>query len=352
MRQFHPILLMCCVMITFQSCKKEDKTRKIQPIAVKTLILGSSDSNISNTSYAATGRIEADKSVALSFQVSGTIEQFPVSMGDFVQKGSLIAKIDATAYQKQYEARKAQAEMAKDNYNRVEEVYNKGSIAEVKMVEARSNYKQAEAAAQASYQNVKFSRITAPFTGYIGQKMMETGDLASPGRPIVSFFDIDKLKAIIPIPDDQVNQFQTGDKAIVKIEVLDAEYEGEITEISVQSDYNTPSYTAKITINNDDKKIKPGMACTVTLPETENASGATANTFVVPVETVSVTEQNENFVYVVNDQNKAERRIVKTGKLYNNGIAITEGLQKGDQLITSGYHKLTQDTPLKITNKQ
>ena len=146
MRQFHPLLLTCFAMLSFQSCKNEDKNREIQPIAVKTLTLGSPDSN-TDASYAATGRIAADKSLRLSFQVGGVIEQFPVNMGDFVQKGSLIARIDATAYQKQYEARKAQAELAKDNYNRIEEVYNKGSIAEIKMIEARSNYKQAEAAA-------------------------------------------------------------------------------------------------------------------------------------------------------------------------------------------------------------
>lgn len=350
MRQFYPFLLICFAILTVQSCKNEDKTRKTPRIAVKTLTLGSSNSN-TPTSYTATGRIEADKSVRLSFQVGGVIEQFPVNMGDFIQKGSLIARIDATAYQKQYEARKAQAELAKDNYNRIEEVYNKGSIAEVKMIEARSNYKQANAAAQASYQNVKFSRITAPFTGYVGQKMMETGDLASPGHPIVDFFDIDKLKAIIPISDDQVNRYKIGDTALVKIEVLDKDYEGKITEISIQSDYNTPSYTAKITIRNDDKKIKPGMACRVILAESEHASKATSPRFIIPIETVSVTDTNENFVYVVNSENKAERRFVKTGSLYNNGIAITEGLQKGDQLITSGYHKLTQGTPVSITNK-
>ncbi len=148
MRKFHFILLCCLATLLFQSCKKEEKEREIQPIEVKTVMVGKTSSENSGVHFSATGRIAADKSVKLSFQVSGTIEQFPVSMGDFVQKGSLIAKIDGTAYQKQYEARRAQAEMAEDNYNRVAEVYSKGSIAEVKMVEARSNYKQAEAAAK------------------------------------------------------------------------------------------------------------------------------------------------------------------------------------------------------------
>ena len=58
-----------------------------------------------------------------------------------------------------------------------------------------------------------------------------------------------------------------------------------------------------------------------------------------------------HFVYVVNSQNKAERRLVKTGSLYNNGIGITAGLQQGDKLIISGYHKLTEGTPVRISNK-
>ena len=64
-----------------------------------------------------------------------------------------------------------------------------------------------------------------------------------------------------------------------------------------------------------------------------------------------MTEEGQNFVYLVNSQNRAERRMVKTGALYNNDISITQGLQKGDRVITSGYHKLTENTPVTVTNE-
>jgi|TARA_R110000744_G_scaffold221454_7_gene340448 membrane fusion protein (multidrug efflux system) len=351
MRPLYPIILTCTIMALLQSCKTEHKEHEVQPIEVRTLVLGSQPSKDTENTFSATGRMAADKSVKPSFQVSGTIEQFPVSMGDFVKEGSLIARITATTYKKQYETRKAQAEMAQDTYARVQEVYEKGSIAEVRMVEARSNYKQARADAEASYQNVKHTMITAPFDGYVGKKMMEAGDLASPGQPIVQFFDIDRLKAIIPIPDEDVNQYKTGDRAIVKVDVLDKEYEGEITEISIQADTSNPSYTAKISIPNPEREVKPGMACTVSIPEEQKTAQGGLAAIIIPVETVSVTEEGQNFVYLVNSQNRAERRMVKTGALYNNDISITQGLQKGDRVITSGYHKLTENTPVTVTNE-
>ena len=68
------------------------------------------------------------------------------------------------------------------------------------MIEARSNYNQANAAANATFQNVKHSKLYAPFSGYIGAKIMEPGDLASPGRPVFQLLDINNVKAAIPIP--------------------------------------------------------------------------------------------------------------------------------------------------------
>ena len=93
------------------------------------------------------------------------------------------------------------------------------------------------------------------------------------------------------------------------------------------------------------------MTCSVSILEKLEAKEESSATIIVPVETVSVTDGNENFVYIVNNQNKAKRRIVKTGKLTDEGIAITEGLKNGEQLITSGYHKLTENTPVNIVNK-
>ena len=90
------------------------------------------------------------------------------------------------------------------------------------------------------------------------------------------------------------------------------------------------------------------MSCKVFLPN-NTKENSNISAFAVPVESVSVTEEGRNFVYVVDTtENKAKKRFVETGKLYNNEIAITSGLDLGDKLIVSGYHKLTHNTSVKI----
>ncbi|MBL3658431.1 efflux RND transporter periplasmic adaptor subunit [Fulvivirga sediminis] len=340
----------CLLLATFAltSCDKKEESKKADPIIVKTLTVGE-QGTFTPHELSYSGAISANKSVNITFQVPGTIEEITVSMGDFIHKNDLIARIESTTYQNQYEARKAQAELAKENFERINEVYKKGSIAEIKMIEARSNYKQAESAATAAYQNVKHTKVYAPFSGYVGAKIMEAGDLASPGMPVIQLLDIDMVKAMVTLPDQEVNQYHSGDSARVTIDALgDQSFTGIISEVSVQSDRANPVYTAQIKIQNKDHNIKPGMACEVNLFKNDN-NKSEKKTLVIPISSVSVTDDNKNFVYIINTKDStAHRKYVTTGELYDNGIAIKEGLQPGDQLVTSGYHKLTDKTPVKV----
>ncbi len=346
MRNICPTLFAILALLAI-SCGEEEKSVAIQPIAVKTITIGEHANSLNTKNTGFTGKIIASKTVNLSFQIGGTIEVINAEMGDFVQKGELLAQVDATAYREQYEARKAQADLAKENYERINEVYQKGSIAEIKMIEARSNYNQAKAAANAAFQNVKHSKLYAPFSGYIGAKIMESGDLASPGRPVFQLLDINTVKAAIPVPDAEVNQLKKGDSAKVKIDALGEDFVfGKVAEISIQSNQQNPVYIAQILLKNPERSIKPGMSCTALIDFNQNQKSDDSE-IILPIEVVSVTEENEYFVFVA-ENGKAKRKQVSTGKLYSNGIAITSGLKASDQVITSGYHKLTDNTPITI----
>jgi len=346
MLNIRPALLVILSVLAI-SCGEEKKSVPIKPIVVKTIEIGNQMEYQNNQNVGFTGKIIANKTVNLSFQIGGTIEVLNAEMGDFVQKGALLAQVDATAYKEEYEARKAQADLAKENYERIKEVYQKGSIAEIKMIEARSNYNQANAAANATFQNVKHSKLYAPFSGYIGAKIMEPGDLASPGRPVFQLLDINNVKAAIPIPDGEINQLKKGDSAKVKIDALgDRFFFGKVAEISIQSNQQNPVYIAQILLENPERSIKPGMSCSAFIDFKESDTSETSD-IILPVNVVSVTEKNQYFVFVA-ENGKAKRKLVTTGKLYSNGIAITSGLSASDQVITSGYHKLTDNTPIKM----
>ncbi len=328
------------------SCGEKKTEKSITPIAVKVLNI-TQNNGVDGRSEKFPGIIKPIKTSNISFQVAGDITNLPVSLGDYVKKGQLIAAIDPSLYQAQFNANKAQVNLAKENFERINNVFQKGSIAEIRMLEAKSNYEQAQSALNAASKNLNHTNLTAPFNGYISHKFMESGHVASPGMPVVELIDLSNVQAIISLSDQEVNHYKTGSEASIYVPTLNQTFSGTLTEIAVQSESRTPVYTAKITVNNPDFLLKPGMTCTNVIENTANK--ATTQNFKLPVDVVSLTNEGQNFVYVVNTKNnKAQRKIVEIGKLYNDGIEIKSGLTKGDKVIISGYHKLTNNTPVKI----
>lgn len=352
-----------CLASTFSGCHNEDKSKAVAPVRVTVLTVGGDKSSGSAISYS--GTIIASKTIDLSFQVSGTVMSIPVETGQFVKKGQLIVQIDETVYRNQYNAQLAQANLAKENYQRIAEVFKKGSIAEIKMIEARANFGQASSAAKATYQNILHTRLYASQSGYIGDKKIEAGATAGPGVPIVQLLDISPVKVNVAIPESEINNFKKGDKANVTVQALqNKQIAGVVDEVAVISAQGIPTYTVKVSLPNQGNQLKPGMVCTILFNEKlgtkgdstqaraiENAGteGSAEGSIVIPVQSVQIDENNRNFVFVCNAQgSKAVRRDIVTGDLFNNGVSVVSGLHKGEQLIISGYHKLTNDTPIQI----
>lgn len=331
------------------SCREEKTVKKIDPITVEILSIGAEHKK-ANKAESFPGIIKPLKSTNLSFQVSGDIIKLAVNLGDFVKRGQVIASIDSSIYKEQYEASKAQVNLAKENYTRIYDVYKKGSIAEIRMIEAKSNFEQAQSAANAAYKNLGHTVIKAPFSGYVGDKLMEAGDVVSSGKAVVELIDISKVQAIISLSDQEVNNYKIGDKASVFIPVLEKEFLGVLTEIAVQSGKQNPVYSAKITIDNPEIVLKPGMTCLNYIERTSISEKIIESNFIkLPVDVVSITDEGENFVYIIDEQNNtAVRRMVEIGKIYDDGLAIKKGLNNGDKVIISGYHKLTSNTPVNI----
>ncbi|QES89244.1 efflux RND transporter periplasmic adaptor subunit [Rhizosphaericola mali] len=341
-------------VLLFSACKsKEDKTPTLAqtPINVNVMTIGNSfSSDSSGTQYSST--VDANKTINLSFQVSGTVLRIPVEVGQYVQKGQFLAEVDPTAYRSQYEAQMAQVRLAKENYDRVLTVFNKGSIAEIKMLNAKSEYEQAKNSANATYQNIVHTKLFAPQSGYIGDKQIEVGATAGPGVPIVSLFDLGKVSIHVPVPEAEVNNYKNGDKATVTIGALQNKtFDGVVSKIAVVSSQSAPVYTVQVDVVNSSKELKPGMSCNVTFHTIKRNASASNTKVTIPQEALQIDESGKDFVYVTNsDQKNAVRKYVTIGELTSNGITILSGLNDGDNVIISGFHKITDSSKINVVH--
>lgn len=341
--------MMAAIWISGCSGKKEQKNGP-DTLAVNVFNL-SADSMSTGDRIIYDGTLEAEKTIDLSFQVSGTILSFPVLTGDYVKKGQLVGAVDETVYRNQYNAQLAQAKLAEENYTRINDVFKKGSISEIKMLEAKSNYEQATSAARATYQNIAHTHLYAPVSGYIGEKKAEAGAVANPGQSVLQLLDTRSVKVLVAVPESEINHYKAGTPATVKIDALGNQpLQGKVSEVGVLALNGSANYNLKISLANNDMKLRPGMLCKVIFNKTAGiVSSSNIKEVIVPVQAVQVDDKGTNFLFIMNAQNKAVRKDVITGQLYSNGIAIQSGLAGNEQVITSGYQKLADQTPVIVS---
>ena len=319
-------LALAAVMLTACGTKDEGrdagrKAVKVETTQVKTTAAART------TSYS--GTVEEENGSLLSFAVAGTVSRVLVNEGDRVAKGQLIATLDAEQLTHNHAAARAALEQAEDAYKRMEELHGKGSLPEIKWVEAQTALQRARAAEQMAARQLRDCRLYAPFSGVISRKFAEKGQNVSAGTQVAKLVSVGRMKVKISVPENEMAQIAMGQKATVTINALDgAAMQGTVTEKGVAADPLSRSYEVKISL--------PGMVADVTLD-----GGNTRQTCVLPAHIVQVDENNNEFVWLAVG-GKAMKRIVTCGDFTANGVTVTSGLADGDLVITAGAQKVSE----------
>ena len=287
------------------------------------------------------GTIEASQTIPLSFQTTGTIQQVFVDAGDAVHKGQLLATVDKTDAQNMYEMTLSKYEQAKDAYNRLKEVHDKGSLTEIKWVEMESNLQQAESSFAIAKNNLAKCNLFSPDNGIIGSRNVEPGmsSLASLKAPL-ELVKIENVYVKIAVPENEISKIRKGLKASFKVSALDDEvFEGTVTNVGVVADQISRTYEVKIAVKNTHLMLKPGMVCDVNLNISVNKEVLS-----VPYQSVDKDKDNNTFVFVVDTNQKfVRKRIVEVGNYQNDNIEILSGLQVGEKVVCEGKQKLSDN---------
>ena len=331
---------MLSIVISSCTTHAEQSSTAQQVLKVRTLQIDSVNSGIVR-SYA--GSIEENSSTALSFSAGGYVKHINVSEGQFVKKGQLLVSLDKSNAQSTYNAAQATLKQAEDGYHRLKQVYDQGSVAEVKWIEMETNLAKAKSLESIARKNLADCDMYAPFDGFIGTNFAQVGMNLLPMQPVITLLDIDVVYAKFTVPENEIASIEIGQEGEVSVSAIDNRtFKGPITERGVVADALSHSYTVKIKLSNAQKALFPGMVCRIKLHINANLSG-----IVIPNHAVQ-TDINGTYVWLAKD-GKATRRQVTVGDFAPNGVYVTEGLAVNDQVITEGYLKLSEGSNITVS---
>ena len=335
-------MILSAIVIILFGCKQKQEAVKQEVTAIKVKAQAVQTFNgLSDLRYS--GTVEAAQTIPLSFQSSGTVEQVLVQEGDAVRKGQLLATVNRADNQSMYNLSLATYQQAKDAYDRLKQVYDNGSLSEVKWVEMETNLKKAESQLQVSKNSLEKCNLYAPVSGIIGKRNVEPGQSSLSSFSPLELVKIETILVKISVPENEIGKIKKGMNASFTISALEnKQYEGTITNVGVVADQFSRTYEVKITVKNTNLEIKPGMVCDVTLNTT-----AEKQMVLVPYNAISKDTDGSSFVYVVTDDQKSVRKqIVKLGDYQNNGLEILSGLTANQSIVVEGKEKLTDNSQI------
>lgn len=333
-------MLMAAVSLNLCACHHTEKTEK-QPetVKVKTMIVTTSDITGSRV-YS--GTIEESKSTSVSFPVGGTISTINVSEGQTVQKGQVIATIDATNLRNAYEIARTATAQAQDVYDRMKTLHDANSIPDMKWVEAQNALSSAKSAEAIAKRAMADATLTAPVSGYVQHRYLEPGQTVAPIEPVITIVTLNPVKVNVSIPENEIASIDKGQRADITVGAIgSATFSGAVSEKGIAANPVTRAYDVKIQLPNPNNQLMPGMICDVTFE-----TAAHTKAIVLPAPAVILNTDNTNSVWVVVD-GKAQRRQVKVEGMTDSGIIVAGGIADGDSVIIEGQQKVSNNTSVK-----
>ncbi|MEI6049013.1 MAG: efflux RND transporter periplasmic adaptor subunit [Bacteroidota bacterium] len=360
----------------------------------------------------ANGKIQPEKEVKISPDVSGEIVELTVKEGDQVEKGRLLLRIRPDIYISQKDrslaaissarARLAQTEaqftQAELSFNRSKQLYAEQTVSKSDFEQAQASYTvakaevdaakfsivSAEASLKESNENLIKTSIYAPMSGTVSMLLVELGERVAgtnlmAGTELLRVADLSRMEAQVQVNENDIPRVKLGDTAQIEVDAyLDQKFKGIVTEIAnsakttgVSADQVTnfdvkilvlPESYKKLIAAGDSNPFRPGMSATVDI-QTESK----ADILTVPIQSVTTrtdttktasTISNENIrtLVFITDGQYALARDVKTGIQDNNYIEILSGIVVNDRVVSAPFSaiskKLSDSTLIEIVKKE
>ncbi len=351
------LLLAAIAAVFFYDGGKPEDDKTPQPVRpVKTIVVGPPTAH---APLRFPGVVDASAGVNLSFEVSGRIVEFPVSRGDHVTKGQVLARLDDRDYVNQVKNAEAELAYAESSFKRMEAALKKNAVSQEEYSRAKASADKAKASLEIARKSLEDTQLKARFSGVISDTFADNFDTVNAGTAILKLQDLSVLDLIISVPESYV--ISAPNRSKVVFEASFDSLPGRTFPVRVKNkahiaDAVTQTYRATVSLDAPkDLEILPGMTCTVTATiPAEAVPSTTEGELSVPSDAVGNAFDATPFVWRLDDNGDGtytiHRANVTLGSRSGSDILITKGLNAGDRIAVAGVTILTEGRIVRLTD--
>lgn len=288
------------------------------------------------------GTIEPWTELAIKSELNGTIAEVLVKEGDEIRAGDVIARIETDDYRIALDRAEASYKLAVADLKRDKSVYGKGIISEAQLDTKQTTV--AVAAAEVANARLLLDRcvIKAPMAGVVTRLDGKKGLLLAIGDPVGEMVKIDKVKAVVGIPESDMPAVSRLTQVELTIKALnDRIVTGKKYFLSPVPDSAARIYRLELTVDNPDRSILPGMFIRADIVKQE-----VQNAVAIPFYSV-ISKGNEHFVFV-EENGIAIKKNVSLGIMEKWMVQVKSGLKQGENLIVEGHRDVENGQVIRV----
>jgi len=303
----------------------------------------------------AVGSVSPVQGAMISAELAGTVAEIDFDSGKLVKKGEVLLQLDASAEEAQMRSAEADAELAKKDFERAQDLAARKVISPAELDAAQSKYSQKKAAVENMQSVIDKKKIRAPFDGIAGIRAVNPGQMVKVGDGLVSLQAMDRVYVDFSLPQQQLADVKQDLPVKVTTDAIpNREFEGKLTAINSAIDPATRNVSLQATLENSDHALRAGMfvRVKVLLPQQNQ-------TLFIPSTAVSYAPYgNSVFVIEKKTDEKTQKEalvlrqaFIRTGETRGDFVAVTDGAKAGEQVVSTGVFKLRNGMNVVIDNK-
>jgi RND family efflux transporter MFP subunit len=338
------VLLVLLIVGRLAANKKEIDSKKEYNTEVKSVVVNtvSVGKQAPMETMALVGTAEAYQDVMVPAEAAGSITGVYFKLGDYVNKGAVLASIDDKYKTLALESAQLAYDKAKDDYERYKNMHAGEAVSDAQLRDAKIGFENTKIQLEQAKRQLRDTKVRAPFSGYITSKNVELGGFVNVSTPIAGIANTSQLKVMISVSESDVYLLKEGQSVSITAKVYpDVVYNGKISHISPKGD-QSHTYPIEIVINNNTKNpLKAGTYINASIER-----GSMQPVLAIPRNSI-ISSIKDPSVYLVEGENVKLTRIT-IGKDLGKHIEVLDGLKEGDVVVTNGQINLMDGSNIRI----